>query len=98
MQIGFEEDSPFYTPPSEKNVQPEEAVKKENTPVVEEKKEQPSIEKEQQKPQEDMIRAESKTQETAVVKNVDTVKEETPVVEKEAEGETTFSYSREDGE
>ncbi|WP_415396045.1 hypothetical protein [Sulfurimonas sp. CS5] len=28
MQIGFEEDSPFYTPPSEKNLEPKETVEK----------------------------------------------------------------------
>jgi hypothetical protein len=50
-----------------------------------------------QKKKETPLVAETKEQTT-----VETVKEEeeeeAPVVEKEAEGETTFSYSREDGE
>jgi D-alanyl-D-alanine carboxypeptidase len=92
MQVGFEEDSPFYSPPSEKK----------ETPLVAETKEQTTVVKEQQKPQETSVKTESKVEETVQVKTVETVKEEeeeeAPVVEKEAEGETTFSYSREDGE
>ena len=97
MQVGFEEDSPFYTPPSEKTV--EEKV----TPVVTKTKEQPSVAQEQPKAQEASVKTESKVEEVAQVKAPQSVKEqatptkkEVPVVDEEAE--TTFSYSREDGE
>jgi len=83
MEVGFEEDSPFYTPPAEKK---SEVVSK--VPEVKESKE---------------IKQPEKIKEPEV-KIVTQVKEEIakPVKEKkiskEVENETTFSYSREDGE
>lgn len=75
MEIGFEEDSPFYTPPAEKKAE-----------VI--SKKEPEVKTVTQ----------AKVEIAKPVKEKKISKEVKPETIQEVENETTFSYSREDGE